>query len=76
MDPKMLAMMMAKKKGMRPPMPSSDMGMRPPAAPMMKKGGEVKKNMGGMAYAKGGGIESRGKTKGTMIKMTRGGMAC
>ena len=77
MDPKMLAMMMAKKKGMRPPMPSSDMGMPPaPAAPMMKKGGAVKKNMGGMAYAKGGGIESRGKTKAKQIKMTRGGMAC
>jgi hypothetical protein len=76
MDPKMLAMMMAKKKGMRPPMPSSDMGMRPPAAPMMKKGGAVKKNMGGMAYAKGGGIESRGKTKGTMIRMKSGGAAC
>jgi hypothetical protein len=36
---------------------------------MMNKGGAVKKNMGG-------GIESRGKTKGTMIKMKSGGMAC
>jgi len=26
--------------------------------------------------AKGGGIESKGKTKGTMIKMTKGGKAC
>jgi len=43
---------------------------------MMKKGGAVKKNMGGMAYAKGGGIESRGKTKGTMIRMKSGGAAC
>jgi len=33
-----------------------------------------KMNMGGMAkYAKGGGIESRGKTKGTMIRMAAGG---
>ena len=28
---------------------------------------------GGMAYAKGGGIESKGKTKGTMVKMMGGG---
>ena len=27
-------------------------------------------------YAKGGGIESKGKTKGTMIKMAKGGKAC
>ncbi len=32
---------------------------------------------GGMAkMAKGGGIESKGKTKGTMVKMNRGGRAC
>jgi hypothetical protein len=30
-------------------------------------------NMGGMAYAKGGGIESKGKTKGKQIKMMGGG---
>ena len=29
---------------------------------------------GGMAYAKGGGIESRGKTKGKQIRMAGGGM--
>ena len=27
-------------------------------------------------YARGGGIESRGKTKGKMIKMAMGGKAC
>jgi hypothetical protein len=52
----------------------------------MKKGGMpmkdgkpafLKKMMGGgMAYAKGGGIESRGKTKGKMVKMAKGGRAC
>ena len=52
----------------------------------MKKGGMpmkdgkpafLKKMMGGgMAYATGGGIESRGKTKGTMVKMAKGGRAC
>ena len=33
---------------------------------------------GGMAkgYAKGGGIEVKGKTKGKMVKMARGGKAC
>ena len=30
----------------------------------------------GMAYAKGGGIESKGKTKGKMVKMAMGGKAC
>ena len=54
--------------------------MAAPAAPMgmgMKKGGSAKNkmNMGGM-YAKGGGVESKGKTKGTMIKMKSGGRAC
>jgi hypothetical protein len=50
----------------------------------MKKGGMAMKdgkpafmkkmNMGGMAkYAKGGGIESHGKTKGTIIRMASGG---
>jgi len=43
----------------------------------MNKGGTAKKmNMGGMAYAKGGGIESKGKTKGKMITMKSGGKAC
>jgi len=43
----------------------------------MKHGGSAKKMMGGgMAYAKGGGIESKGKTKGTMIKMKSGGKMC
>jgi hypothetical protein len=31
--------------------------------------------MGAMKYARGGGIESRGKTKGTMVKMAAGGLA-
>ena len=36
----------------------------------MKKGGKVKK------YAKGGGIEVKGKTKGKMVKMAGGGKYC
>ena len=46
-----------------------------PATPMMKKGGGVKKMASG-GMAKGGGIESKGKTKGKMIVMKRGGKTC
>lgn len=56
-----------------PDMMGRAMAKRPmataPAAPMMKKGGMTK-------MAKGGGIESKGKTKGTMIRMKSGGKAC
>jgi hypothetical protein len=42
-----------------------------------EKKAPAKKMMGGgMAYAKGGGIESKGKTKGTKVKMAMGGKAC
>ena len=105
MDPKMMAMMAAKKRGagkgaMAPARPAM-----PPAAPaggmgMMKKGGMTKMAAGGMpmkdgkpafigdgkgAMKKGGlaaghkaadGVASKGKTKGTMIKMKSGGKAC
>jgi hypothetical protein len=80
MNPKMMAMMAARKKPtMQPDMAQS--GMAQPGTPgmPMKKGGMAKKpvkkmNMGGMA--KGGGVEMKGKTKGTMIKMKNGGKAC
>ena len=36
---------------------------------VMKKGGKVAK------CARGGGIEAKGKTKGTMVKMAKGGMS-
>jgi len=43
----------------------------------MKHGGTTKMAMGGMPkMAKGGGIESKGKTKGTMVRMKNGGKAC
>lgn len=38
-----------------------------------KKGGMMKP---AMKMAKGGGIETKGKTKGTMVTMKRGGKAC
>jgi len=45
-----------------------------PDGKMMKDSAMKKMNMGGMSkYAKGGGIEARGKTKGTMIRMATGG---
>ena len=66
--------MMAKKKT---PMAKKEMSTEMP----MKKGGMAKKPVkkmmgGGMGYAKGGGIESKGKTKGKMVKMNMGGKAC
>ena len=46
----------------------------------MKKGGMPMKMKDGkkvpIFMAKGGGIETKGETKGTMIKMTRGGKTC
>jgi hypothetical protein len=49
----------------------------------LHKGASMTKlNMGGMAYSKGGytkaadGVATKGKTKGTQIKMNKGGMAC
>jgi hypothetical protein len=74
-DPR--AKMMMAKMGAGRAAPTADMRgrampRRPMAAedaPMMKKGGMTK-------MAKGGGIESKGKTKGTMIRMKSGGKAC
>ena len=78
MDPKMMAMMAAKKRGamaprggMAPPAPSGMMGM--------KKGGGVKASaMGSVKTAAPSrdGIATKGKTKGKMVKMGKGGMAC
>jgi len=59
-----------KKGGM--PMVMKD-GKKMPAF-AAKKGGVTKMAKGGMA--KGGGIESKGKTKGTMVKMKSGGKSC
>jgi len=47
-----------------------------PDGKMMKDSAMKKMNMGGMSYAKGGGIEAQGKTKGKMIKMKSGGKMC
>ena len=74
--------------GMAPaaaPAPTAMPGMKKGGMPMVMKDGKKvpafaadnkgKMSMGGMAYAKGGGIESKGKTKGKMIVMKSGGSA-
>jgi len=67
------------KDGMKRPTPMADtsMGMKKGGMPMKMKDGKkvpIFMNKGGMA--KGGGIESKGKTKGKMITMKSGGKTC
>ena len=69
MNPGFMAMIAKKKAGAKSAMPSK-MGK-----PVMKKGMDTAKN-GMKKMAAGGGIESKGETKGTMIKMKNGGKAC
>jgi hypothetical protein len=57
---------------MPPAMPPGGGGMAPPMG--MKKGGSVKQSSGS-ASSRADGIASKGKTKGTQIKMCGGGMA-
>ena len=63
------------KDGMKKPTPMADtsmMGMKKGGMPMkMKDGKKVP-----IFAAKGGGIEAKGKTKGKMISMNKGGRAC
>jgi hypothetical protein len=73
MDPKMMAMMAAKKRGAMAP--------AKPAAGMMgmKKGGSVGTTAMGKvktAAPSRDGVATKGKTKGTMVKMSKGGKAC
>ena len=74
MNPGFMAMIAKKKAGAKSEMPSK-MGK-----PVMKKGMDTAKDgmkkMASGGMAKGGGIESKGKTKGKMIKMNMGGKAC
>jgi hypothetical protein len=41
-----------------------------------KKEAAAKKGMPAKKMAKGGGVESKGKTKGKMVKMAKGGRGC
>ena len=78
--PIMKAGMSTAKDGMKKATPMADMmGMKKGGMPMKMKDGKkvpIFMNKGGMGYAKGGGIESKGKTKGKMITMNKGGKAC
>jgi len=69
MNPGFMAMIAKKKAGAKSEMPSK-MGK-----PVMKKGMDTAKD-GMKKMAKGGGVEVKGKTKGSMIKMNKGGKAC
>lgn len=76
MDPKMMAMMAAKKRGAMAPAKPAAGGMMG-----MKKGGSVKglpTSMGSVKTAAPSrdGVAVKGKTKGTMVKMSKGGKAC
>lgn len=55
-------------------MPKRPMSTTP--APMMKKGGMTKMASGGMASSRADGCATKGKTKGKMISMSRGGKTC
>ena len=66
-------MPMPMRRPMPPAMPPGG-GMAPPAAPPMgmKKGGSVKQSSGS-ASSRADGIATKGKTKGTQIRMAGGG---
>ena len=74
MNPGFMAMIAKKKAGAKSEMPSK-MGK-----PVMKKGMDTAKDgmkkMASGGMAKGGGIESKGKTNGKIITMKSGGKAC
>ena len=79
--PTMKPGMSTAKDGMKKPTPMADtaMGLKNGGMPMKMKDGKkvpIFMNKGGMGYAKGGGIESKGKTKGKMITMKSGGKTC
>ena len=84
MDPKMMAAMAAKKRGMgagrgAPGAMGAAAAMpRPPAGGMgmMKKGGTAKKMASGGFVKAADGVATKGKTKATMVKMKMGGKAC
>jgi hypothetical protein len=87
MDPKMMAAMAAKKRGMGAgrgamgAMGAAPATPRPPAGGMgmMKKGGMAKKMASGgltAGHKAADGVASKGKTKATMVKMKSGGKAC
>ena len=75
--PTMKPGMSTAKDGMKKPTPMANTAMGGMGGMGMKKGGMPMKMKDGkkvpIFMAKGGGIESKGKTKGKMIKMKSGG---
>jgi len=67
--------MMAKKKGAQEGS-KADMATDKKQMMGMKKGGMPKMAAGGTFRASANGIATKGKTKGTQIKMSKGGKAC
>jgi len=65
MNPRIAAMMMARKPATATTMAAPPKGM--------KKGGMAS---GGSASSRADGIATKGKTKGTFVKMNKGGMSC
>jgi len=63
------------KKGMKEGS-KADMAMDKKQMMGMKKGGMTKMAAGGTFRASANGIATKGKTKGTQIKMSKGGKAC
>ena len=83
--PTMKPGMSTAKDGMKKPTPMANtsmgggMGMKKGGMPMKMKDGKkvpIFMNKGGTASARADGIASKGKTKGMMVKMNKGGKAC
>jgi len=74
MNPGFMAMM-AKKKGAQEGS-KADMASDKKQMMGMKKGGMKKMANGGSASSRADGVATKGKTKGTMIAMNKGGKTC
>ena len=63
------------KKGMKEGS-KADMALDKSQMMGMKKGGMKKMAAGGSASSRADGVATKGKTKGTFVKMNKGGMSC
>ena len=63
------------KKGMKEGS-KADMALDKKQMMGMKKGGMKKMAAGGSASSRADGVATKGKTKGTFVKMNKGGMSC
>jgi len=78
MDPKMMAAMAAKKRGMGAGRGAMGAMGAAPATPRPPAGGMGMMKKGGLAagHKAADGVASKGKTKAKMVKMKSGGKAC